>query len=97
MKSKITLSEQILNPRENRRHNQNRYPNTQILDHSLAGIGTCASIQSGAVIVLFAQISSLCEMMRSCKCFPRVSCISLMWIINKKDAELIRSHIAFHL
>jgi hypothetical protein len=23
-------------------------------------------------------------MMRSCKCFPRVSCISLMWIINDK-------------
>jgi hypothetical protein len=55
MKSKITLSEQIHNPRENRRHNQNRYPNTQILDHSLAGLGTCASIQSGAVIVLFAK------------------------------------------
>lgn len=85
MKSKITLSEQFQNPRENRRQNQNRYPNTQIPDHSLVGLGTCASKESdGVKLILFVNISSLCEMMRKCKGFPRVAYISWLWIINRK-------------
>jgi hypothetical protein len=51
MKRKITLSEQIHNPRENRRHNQNRYPNTQILDHSLVGLDS--RDRSAAILSLF--------------------------------------------
>ena len=54
-------------------------PNTQICDSSLSWLGTGTSVKSGWVkLVFWAQISSLSEMMQSCKCFPHVSKLSTL-------------------
>jgi hypothetical protein len=45
---------------------------TQIHDDSLFWLGTGTLIKSGRVkLVIWAQISHLCEMMQSAKCFTR--------------------------
>jgi hypothetical protein len=48
--------------------------NTHIHDGSITWLGTYTTIISGVVrFVLLVQISLLIEVMRSCKCFARVS------------------------
>ena len=54
-------------------------PNTQIHDWSIFWLGTGTSIKRGGdILVLWAKISPLSEMMLSCKCFPHVSKIQIL-------------------
>ena len=63
-----TMSEQFQNPTEKSLEKVKMISNTQVHDLSLSELGTGASIKSGRVkLVLWAQISSLGEMMWSCQ------------------------------
>jgi len=50
-------------------------PDTQILDRSLSWLstGTSIKINGGVKLVWWAQTFPLSEMVRSCKCFPRMN------------------------
>ena len=80
-----TLLEQFQNPIEK----SQKETHSIILTHKyMTCLSTDTSIKSGGVkLVLWAQTSPLSEMMRSCKCFPRMSRISTNcwteWSLNK--------------
>jgi hypothetical protein len=68
---------------------------TQIHDLSCSWIGTGTSIKSGGVkLILWSQTSPLSEMMRSCKCFPRVSKMSTLTYNQVSNAIIKNTRIS---
>ena len=58
-------------------------PNIPIHDRSLYWLGTGTPIKiSGVKLVLWAQTSSLSEIMGSCKCFPHVIKMSTLTLLE---------------
>ena len=68
-------------------------PKIQIHDRSHSWVGTCISIKSpGNALVLWAQIFTLSEMMRSCKYFPHVRKMPI-FIHNRENGVIIKNAV----
>ena len=70
---------------------------TKIYDRSLYWLGTDTSLTSGGVkLVLWVQISTLSEIMRSCKDFPHFNQISTL-AYNRANSVIIKNAIILNI
>jgi hypothetical protein len=73
-------------------------PNTPVDDRSISVLGTCISIKGGGIkLILRAQTSPLSEMIRSCKCFTRVSKMSTLTYSNRMSSVIIKNVIFLNI